>query len=556
MNVVNNGGFENWTGNLPESWELKSTDISMIQETTTVHSGIYSAKVEFTSTTTQKIGQTISNITGNTQYTFNIWVFDNDPASRFRIWGYWNIAGGGSVTLDPGNVYTTDDPNWQLYTYETTSPADAISLDFEMRLYDVAPFPGLGTIYVDDVEILGPSVNAPVISNVLQEPFQAGSPINITCDVSVSSGSIDSVYLYYYTDFNINLRDSAEMSLTTGSTYSVTLPQLSNGTSLIYWVEAWGNSQNTRGGANKVVIGTADMGIFHTQLDADGLPLHMNHLARIRGIATVSSGVFATDRYDFYMQDNTGGINVFSFNYHPDSTRYLEGDSLEVIGVIDAYNGKVEIVDFEAVILSRGNPLPAPIDVNIEDMGEEFEGRLISIDNVTPGSGGDPWPSTPQSANINITDGSGTLILRIQDSTYIGGNPEPSWPLTVVGIGNQYDTSPPYFEAYQIQPRSYGDFVVTGIGDKKPVAYTYRLGQNYPNPFNPVTKIPFELKKAGEVDFRIFNIIGQEVYQYTGYKTAGPHEIAFNGRKLPSGIYFYRFSSGDFSTMRKMVLVK
>jgi hypothetical protein len=257
------------------------------------------------------------------------------------------------------------------------------------------------------------------------------------------------------------------------------------------------------------------------------------------------------------MQDNTGGINVFKFDYTPDSTQYLEGDSLEVVGVIDAFNGKVEIVDFRATIINRGNPMPNPIDVNIEDMGEEYEGRLISIDNVSPAAGSDPWPSTLSSVNMDITDGTGDLIMRLIDSTYIGLNPEPLWPVTVVGIGNQYDFSAPYDEFYQILPRSYGDFLTTGIAGDDPLILTYSLEQNYPNPFNPGTTIKWQLPVSSPVTLTVYNIAGQKVATLIDdIQAAGSHSVEWSATDMASGVYFYHLETKGFSEIKKMILMK
>jgi hypothetical protein len=190
-------------------------------------------------------------------------------------------------------------------------------------------------------------------------------------------------------------------------------------------------------------------------------------------------------------------------------------------------------------------------------MGEEFEGRLIRIDNVTLASGSDPWPGSPIDANLTITDGSGDLILRIVDSTYIGGNPEPSWPVTVVGIGNQYDFSAPYDEFYQIQPRSYADFVTTGISDDDPVILKYALEQNYPNPFNPTTVISYQLADRGWVKLSVYNIRGQRTAMLVNEnQAAGSHSIEFDASGLASGVYFYQLETEKFSKIRKMVLMK
>ncbi len=396
----------------------------------------------------------------------------------------------------------------------------------------------------------------PNIQNILSLPFPANQNFDITCEATIASGTIDSVYLYFYTDFNIAGTDSIQMVTPGGNQYSGNISSLANQTSLIYWVRAWGNSLTSTSSLRKVLIGIPDISLFHTQSDTSGLPLHRNHLTRLRGIVTVSTAVFSITNYDFYMQDNTGGINVFDFDFTMDSTQYFQGDSLEVVGMIDVYNGKVEIVDFSATVLSSGNPLPDPINVNIEDMGEEYEGRLISIDNVSRVSG--TWYVTPPDTSFNITvnDGSGDLVLRVVGTTDIGGNPEPQWPVTVTGLGNQFDISAPYFEGYQIQPRSYADFLSTGLGDPPSVIQQYRLEQNYPNPFNPRTLIRYELKQAGDVEFQVFNILGQQVFASKLAQAAGSHERVFDGSQLSSGIYFYQLKSGEFHALRKMILTR
>ncbi len=400
----------------------------------------------------------------------------------------------------------------------------------------------------------GTVVNPPVISSLTSDPFPANQAFDITCDVTIATGAVDSVKLFYYTDLDPANTDSMLMTYVSGDQYSANLNGLPNATSLDYWVKAWGNSVSSISGDVKVIVGIPDISIFHLQLDPDGLPLTLGYLARLRGIVTVSSGIFSTTNYDFYIQDNTGGIDVFNFGIG--STVYSAGDELEVVGSIDHYRGKLEILNFQATVLSTGNPVPQPIGIGIEDMGEEYEGRLIRFDNVNLVSG--TWFVNPPDTNYNLTinDGTGDLTLRIVGSTDIGGNPEPSWPVSVVGIGTQFVSSAPYFGGYQIQPRAYSDFITTGISDPKPVVTRYRLEQNYPNPFNPKTTIRYELKSAGKVSLRVFNILGQQVYAFSAKQSAGAHSVAFDGSKVPSGIYFYKLEAGDFQAVKKMILAK
>lgn len=85
----------------------------------------------------------------------------------------------------------------------------------------------------------------------------------------------------------------------------------------------------------------------------------------------------------------------------------------------------------------------------------------------------------------------------------------------------------------------------------------YKVEQNYPNPFNPTTIIRYGLPAEGNVEITVYNAIGQEVAQLLNdFQSAGYHEINFDASKLPSGIYVYRISAGNFTELKKMILVK
>lgn len=85
----------------------------------------------------------------------------------------------------------------------------------------------------------------------------------------------------------------------------------------------------------------------------------------------------------------------------------------------------------------------------------------------------------------------------------------------------------------------------------------YLLSQNYPNPFNPTTVIEYQLPEVTEVSIEIYNIVGQRVKELLlGQKEAGYHKVEFNGAGLPSGIYLYKITAGNFSESKKMILLK
>jgi hypothetical protein len=86
---------------------------------------------------------------------------------------------------------------------------------------------------------------------------------------------------------------------------------------------------------------------------------------------------------------------------------------------------------------------------------------------------------------------------------------------------------------------------------------SFYLDQNYPNPFNPSTTIAYSLPEASNVKLSVFNALGQQVKIVENvYKNAGNYKVILNANDLNSGIYFYKIEAGQFSQIRKMILIK
>ena len=96
-----------------------------------------------------------------------------------------------------------------------------------------------------------------------------------------------------------------------------------------------------------------------------------------------------------------------------------------------------------------------------------------------------------------------------------------------------------------------------GVETITDVPNKFLLHQNYPNPFNPTTVISFALPKASDVQLSVFNILGEKVAQLVdGKMVAGNYNVNFNATNLASGIYIYKLKAGNFSTVKKMILMK
>jgi hypothetical protein len=98
---------------------------------------------------------------------------------------------------------------------------------------------------------------------------------------------------------------------------------------------------------------------------------------------------------------------------------------------------------------------------------------------------------------------------------------------------------------------------VSGIIKNEGIANTYSLAQNFPNPFNPVTKISYSIPKSSEVNLTVYDILGQKVASLVNEKQdAGSYSVDFDASSLSSGVYYYKIETGDFTSIKKMTLVK
>ena len=111
----------------------------------------------------------------------------------------------------------------------------------------------------------------------------------------------------------------------------------------------------------------------------------------------------------------------------------------------------------------------------------------------------------------------------------------------------------------------YKIFPTVKVDEKLPVDISYSLFQNYPNPFNPTTKIKYTIpvgtRHAVSVQLRVYDVLGNEIATLVNEeKPAGIYEVEFSatsgGRELTSGVYFYKLQTENYSSTKKMILLR
>lgn len=98
--------------------------------------------------------------------------------------------------------------------------------------------------------------------------------------------------------------------------------------------------------------------------------------------------------------------------------------------------------------------------------------------------------------------------------------------------------------------------------EPKELPESFKLYQNYPNPFNNMTNIQYDIKDPTDLNIKIYNILGQQIFQYDiKQHPPGNYTLKWNGKTLegnqiPSGVYIVTMNAGDYKQSKKLLLLK
>jgi hypothetical protein len=102
------------------------------------------------------------------------------------------------------------------------------------------------------------------------------------------------------------------------------------------------------------------------------------------------------------------------------------------------------------------------------------------------------------------------------------------------------------------------DLNILTVKDNSPLNLNFKLNQNFPNPFNPETNITFAIPKRSYTTLKVYDMLGKEkAVLMNGELDSGVHSVKFiPGRYFPSGVYIYKLQSGNYSSSKKLILIK
>lgn len=274
---------------------------------------------------------------------------------------------------------------------------------------------------------------------------------------------------------------------------------------------------------------------------------------------------------------------INNWTYTPPSVGYIDGDNLLDISVGDqilsatpmdqvyAWNKNGQVLSgFPITSLNAINSHILIADIDNDNMSEiifddnstsQGLGKYLAYNhNGTPVIG---WPINTTGTTFFITPCI-TDVNRDGILDIVGGGTESNQSYTNIYLwntGKNYTPAKIQLPMFQYNERHDGVYnkpAIVGIENfPAPVITDYKLLQNYPNPFNSMTNIKFEIPSDDFASLKIFDLLGREIETLVNEKLpAGAYEIKWNASQFPSGIYFYKLSSGNYVETKCMVLIK
>ncbi|WP_340105143.1 DUF4397 domain-containing protein [Rhodohalobacter sp. 8-1] len=175
----------------------------------------------------------------------------------------------------------------------------------------------------------------------------------------------------------------------------------------------------------------------------------------------VSSPDFGFGVADYYVQDNTAGINVTDFDSGGARSGVVvaPGDSIRIVGETAVFRNQqnIEVIEFE--IINSGNPLPEPQVITAAEYNadSDLQGSRVLLENVTLTEASEAdWPTDPISSGsgVNVTfenEAGETFIIRLarNNTFFSSGTPVPTGPVNITGSLGQFDDDTqlfPFFE--------------------------------------------------------------------------------------------------------------
>lgn len=272
-----------------------------------------------------------------------------------------------------------------------------------------------------------------------------------------------------------------------------------------------------------------------TTVDANGHPDSLGATVQLQGVVH-GIDFQGGNSIQFSLIDPTGGISLFSANNF--GYTVTEGDELIVRGEITEFNCLTQITPDTLWVVSTGNQLVTPETTTF--LSEDLESELLRINNLTMVDPGQ-WLGNGASFNVDVTNGSDTYLLRIDNDSELSSMPAPSGAFHAIGLGGQFNNQGNCLVGYQFFPRYAADIILLNATEED---YLAQKIQFYPNPASDWLFVKTDLKIEAVT---LLNLLGQALSRQ---ENPGA-EIDLS--HLAAGVYLVRFEAEGASWTGKLI---
>lgn len=390
--------------------------------------------------------------------------------------------------------------------------------------------------------------NPPVAPTITQQPTNKTVFFGQTAIMNVGATGVQPIS-YEWRFSNGTPVSGANFSGGLTDTLTITDVRTNNGTTGGYYCRVtnpFGTTGSSTGLVSAVPAPTITIGALRTRVDpVFFLPTNTTELWTVTGIVTTYTNITTTASSSFYMQDSTGGINVFFANNA--GARPEAGDSVTVVGPFGSFNSLLELnltaadPAHSVITNSSGNALPAPIALpfsftNTPSASNAIrfaQGALVTLTNVYFPTGFTGTNNFGSGVNVNVTNAAGEIIAVRVDARVgdIIGRRVPPYGWTVTGPMAQFlnQSASDRSAGFQLLPTRFADVV-----SQMPASVSYS-GSNPVITWTAGPNVPYSVWRADDVDGAYAPIVTGLVFG----TTAG----TYTDTGAPAGDAYYKITS-------------
>ncbi len=239
----------------------------------------------------------------------------------------------------------------------------------------------------------------------------------------------------------------------------------------------------------------------------------------VRVEAVINGPDYGFNHGQFYIQDSTGGINIFFSNVGGEngaSVAYNDGDTVRVTGVTSVFSNQLQITPNSVDLIGASDVLPEPIKITTEDLtlDSEFQGMRVQIEQVSLVDATE-WPTDAISSgggvNVNVEIGPEKipLIIRIdRGQSAQDGSAAPEEPFILTGILGNFEETVQMYPFYEsdIQPQSTTNTVEIFAQENSVKVY--------PNPARSEINLDVSPQLGDVIRATLFDITGKAVANF------------------------------------------